>query len=354
MAREPSERLNNQTIFRRAKDRQNPYVMIDRTIFEVETLSYKAKGLMGYLLSRPDDWTVRMTDLIRRSTDGEHAVRTAVQELEEHGYMVRMRGRDPDTGQFGPVTIEVHEVPVPPDDRSAGLGRSRLRPTSPADSRPPPPVGENRPTPVGENRPTPVGENRPLEPPVGGFPQVGKPQVGKPQVGKPQVEKPALLSTDLPSTEGPSTDHTDLEPDADAPGPAPPATAAPIDPPSSGPDPPPLPASWPEWEDALFSGRNPIALIRAMIEQLYPNQEPPSYGHIGATAKRMGSGRNGQRRLMALIWEHSTRPPSGDLLPYLLRVHQGKVRDHEHEDHTSKEARRRYASDYTVPIGGDP
>jgi len=159
----------DQTIFRRVKDRDNPYVMIDRECFEVETLSWKAKGLLGYLLSRPNDWTVIMADLVKRSSDGEHAVRSAVHELEAHGYMVRSRVRDKKTGMFGPVTIEVHEVPVPEECRTYDLGRSRI-----------------------------VAEEKS---PVGGFPQVGEPQ----------VENHALLSTDS-TKEG----STNIPPAADS------------------------------------------------------------------------------------------------------------------------------------------
>lgn len=110
----------NRTIFRRAKDKENPFVMIDKTIFEDEAISWKAKGLMGYLLSRPDDWVVRMADLKKRSTDGRHATRTAVQELEGAGYLTRYRERD-EQGQFVRFVVEVHEVPVPEEQRTSSI-----------------------------------------------------------------------------------------------------------------------------------------------------------------------------------------------------------------------------------------
>lgn len=106
--------ISEQTIFRRAKDKDNPYVMIDRTVFENPDVSWKAKGLMGYLLSRPDDWDVRMGDLVKRSTNGMESVRSAVKELEHHGYLVRCR-EHLDNGRFQ-WNITVHEVPVPCGD----------------------------------------------------------------------------------------------------------------------------------------------------------------------------------------------------------------------------------------------
>ena len=86
------------------------------------------------------------------------------------------------------------------------------------------------------------------------------------------------------------------------------------------------PRTFKEWEAALDTYSNHPALVRRMVELLYPGLDPPDFGFIGKIAKQMGRGRNGYRRLMGLLWEYSARPPQGDLLPYLLRVHQGKER----------------------------
>lgn len=59
--------------------------------------------------------------------------------------------------------------------------------------------------------------------------------------------------------------------------------------------------------------------LREMYIVLYPGTDPPGYGYIGKTARQVG----GAGRLAELLWQHSTRPPTGDVLAYLLRVHQG-------------------------------
>lgn len=100
------------TIFRVAKNKDNPYVMIDKRPLENPFLSWKAKGLLAYLLSRPDDWEIILGDLINRSTDGESAVRSALKELREIGH-VRYSGRVRESGQVGKAIWEVHEVPLP-------------------------------------------------------------------------------------------------------------------------------------------------------------------------------------------------------------------------------------------------
>lgn len=61
-------------------------------------LSWKAKGLASYLLSKPPGWKIWTSDLIRRSTDGRDAVLSGLAELEQCGYLKRERSNDPETG----------------------------------------------------------------------------------------------------------------------------------------------------------------------------------------------------------------------------------------------------------------
>lgn len=69
-------------------------IMANETIRDA-TLSYKARGLLLYLLSLPDDWTVSSEHLARVSErDGRDAVRTGLDELERAGYLKRWRHQD--------------------------------------------------------------------------------------------------------------------------------------------------------------------------------------------------------------------------------------------------------------------
>jgi hypothetical protein len=88
-----------------------PYVQLDKRIVEDDRLSWKAKGLLAYLLSRPDQWEVRIQDLVKRSTDKEYAVRSALKELTELGYAEMVRRRRSD-GTFEPVEYIVRELPL--------------------------------------------------------------------------------------------------------------------------------------------------------------------------------------------------------------------------------------------------
>ena len=54
---------------------------------ENPSLSWRAKGLHTYLISRPPGWKLWYTDLEQRSTEGKAAIGTAVKELQDAGYL---------------------------------------------------------------------------------------------------------------------------------------------------------------------------------------------------------------------------------------------------------------------------
>lgn len=103
----------SKTILRVEKNKDNPFVMIDRRTIENPALSWRAKGMLAYLLSRPDDWVVRLGDLVKRSSDGTHTVRAALHELMEAGHIRKDTVRE--NGRIKQWVYTVYEAPAPPD-----------------------------------------------------------------------------------------------------------------------------------------------------------------------------------------------------------------------------------------------
>ena len=101
------------TIYRVVKNKDNPFVMIDRRPIDNPKLSYKAKGILTYLMSRPDGWEVSVADLIKHATDGEGGVRSGLKELKLAGHMKYTVSRK--QGRITGWLIEVFEVPISPD-----------------------------------------------------------------------------------------------------------------------------------------------------------------------------------------------------------------------------------------------
>ena len=57
-------------------------------------MSMRARGLLVQLLSHRPGWEVTIESLVRDNPEGRDAVRSAIHELEEHGYLVREQRRE--------------------------------------------------------------------------------------------------------------------------------------------------------------------------------------------------------------------------------------------------------------------
>ncbi|MDZ8227890.1 hypothetical protein [Nostoc sp. ChiVER01] len=98
------------TIFRANHDKQNPYVTLDKKIINNPNLSFKAKGILTYLLSKPPEWQVRISDIQKHSTDGRESIMSGLRELENAGYFSRVQKRD-QFGRFDKSKTNIYEDP---------------------------------------------------------------------------------------------------------------------------------------------------------------------------------------------------------------------------------------------------
>jgi hypothetical protein len=80
--------------------RDCPYVQIDKRPLEDERLSWKAKGILAYLLSKPPGWEVRREDIENHGTDGREAVQSGLADLAAHGYASLENIQDPTSGRL--------------------------------------------------------------------------------------------------------------------------------------------------------------------------------------------------------------------------------------------------------------
>lgn len=131
------------------------YVTMNRAGLNDKRLSWKAKGLLAYMLSMPDDWTFYDTELEQHAKDGRDSLKSAIKELKDNKYMRRSRQKG-DGGKF-------------------------------------------------------EWETEVFEQPYTGFPSMDNPSTDIPCMEKPSMENPQLLSTDELSTELLSTDSTKKE-----------------------------------------------------------------------------------------------------------------------------------------------
>lgn len=72
-------------------------------------LSWKAKGLITYIMSLPPDWQLNLSDLKKRSKDGRDATAAGLRELITNGYCQRCKVRG-DGGTFVGCDYEVSDI----------------------------------------------------------------------------------------------------------------------------------------------------------------------------------------------------------------------------------------------------
>ena len=73
-------------------------------------ISLKAKGLLSLMLSLPSEWDYTLAGLAYINKEGIDAIRTAIRELENAGYIVRARQRN-EAGQLLDTEYLIYEYP---------------------------------------------------------------------------------------------------------------------------------------------------------------------------------------------------------------------------------------------------
>jgi helix-turn-helix protein len=81
-------------IVTRAPRPSDHYAQIHNEALRDERLSFRARGVLAYLLSLPPGWSTDSRTLASKAREGRDAVRNALRELEACGYLVTHRDRD--------------------------------------------------------------------------------------------------------------------------------------------------------------------------------------------------------------------------------------------------------------------
>ena len=149
-------------VFRIEKTRD--YTVMSNHHLRDKSLSLKAKGLLSLMLSLPEEWDYTTKGLARICKDGVDSICAGVRELEEHGYVIRQRVRNPN-GQLGAIEYTILEQPRPPE-------------------------------PEKPERENPVLDN---------------PEQASPVLGEPEQENPAQLNTKGSSKQISNTDSSSTE-----------------------------------------------------------------------------------------------------------------------------------------------
>lgn len=59
-------------------------------------LTHKARGVLAEIMSHAPGWKTSIERLAKAGVDGETAIKSAMKELEQYGYLLRVKARNPD------------------------------------------------------------------------------------------------------------------------------------------------------------------------------------------------------------------------------------------------------------------
>ena len=93
-------------------EKNSGYTVMSNHHLRNRALSLKAKGLLSQMLSLPEDWDYTLQGLARINRESIDAIRQAIREPEQAGYIQRSRERD-EKGRLRGADYVIFELPQP-------------------------------------------------------------------------------------------------------------------------------------------------------------------------------------------------------------------------------------------------
>lgn len=108
----------------RAPRQERDFTILPNAALRNPHLSYRARGVLAYVLSMPDNWRTSGETLARQGMEGRDAIRAAINELIVAGYARRVKSQD-ERGRF---TTELHFHEHPRRVNSLWTMRGKTKP----------------------------------------------------------------------------------------------------------------------------------------------------------------------------------------------------------------------------------
>jgi hypothetical protein len=148
----------------RRSARKQTWTTIDNEVINDVRLTWEARGLLIFLLSKPDRWEIRKEHLIASSPSGETVVRRILKELTQYHYMKRVRYKG-ENGRFYYIT-EIFDNPQENEECSDCAGEDAQR--------------------LGEDAQPWLGDEAPSDDEILESPYVGNPHAESPHADHPE------------------------------------------------------------------------------------------------------------------------------------------------------------------------
>lgn len=187
-------------------EKNKGYTVMSNYHLRDKNLSLKAKGLLSYMLSLPEDWDYTLSGLSVNCKDKIDSVRSGIKELEDNRYLKRTRKHDVD-GRFGGNEYNVYEVPYVEADETQNEpevieqmnhdGNESLNAHTKDGSNCKMNNDDNT---LNNGTSQPLFENPMMDENTSLLPSLEKPILVNPTLEKPSLENPMQLNTDILNT----------------------------------------------------------------------------------------------------------------------------------------------------------
>ncbi|MFI9832892.1 hypothetical protein ACIHIX_35000 [Streptomyces sp. NPDC051913] len=97
------------------------FTQIANNLLRDPQLSFRAKGIFGYLSTHRAGWEITLADLMQVGPNGRDAIRAGLSELQDCGYLVRIQLRRAD-GTLGEIAYSLRDVPSAGDTSPSHSG----------------------------------------------------------------------------------------------------------------------------------------------------------------------------------------------------------------------------------------
>ena len=152
-------------------EKNDGYTVMSNHHLRNNSLSLKAKGLLSQMLSLPENWDYTLSGLSVINRESKDAIRSAINELEQAGYILRRQTVDA-RGKFSTNEYIIYEQPQPR------------------------PSGDDSDSSNGDMSGQPL-----LDYPLSENPTTEKPTTGNPSTEKPLTENPTQINKDILNTD---------------------------------------------------------------------------------------------------------------------------------------------------------
>lgn len=98
------------------------YASISRDAINDQRLSFRARGVLTWLLDKPNDWTSTAERISSMGKEGRDAIRAALDELEACGYLIRRKWRDEESGKWSSEWTVYEKPPCEEPGRETSAG----------------------------------------------------------------------------------------------------------------------------------------------------------------------------------------------------------------------------------------